>query len=155
MATFDLWLGFLAAEIILRCVERNLQSCPGCRDGIFSPILHLHYSLNLNQIIKKYMKPVITCIDIDSIFQIYLDKFGSEIEGDELIALGKHFMKALTPDALYYGNYVTVDNDFDIHNKIDDKQCIAPTYEPTPIKPSKTQTKKPTKKKQTTPDIPQ
>ena len=136
MATFETWLGFLAAEILLRCVERNLQSCPGCRDGKFSPILHLHYSLNLNQTLKKYMSITITTIDVDQMFQVYIDKFGPQLDGDELIIMGKHFMKTLTPDALYYGNYVTTDNDFVIHNVSGPPQ--APT---SPIKPKKTKRK--------------
>ena len=144
-----MWLGFIAAEIILRCVEKNLQSCAGCRDGIFSPVLHMHYSLTLHQIIRKFMDATIASIDIDKIFQAYLDKFGPEIDGDELILLGKHFMQTLTPDALYYGNYVTANNDFAIHNKLETTSAapIDPIYEPTPIKA----TKKPrVKRKKTT-----
>ena len=134
MDTFRTWLAFLSAEIIQRCTARLQQECPACRDGLLSPLLHYHNHFNLHEMMNKYMHVVVLEMDLQQLFSEFTIKFGLfDLATDEFVKLGQNFVRFSTADAIYYGNYITKENDAALYAE--------PTYEPTPIK------QKPRKKK--------
>ena len=134
MDAFRTWLAFLSADIIQRCTTRLQQECPGCRDGLLSPLLHYHTHFSPHDTMKKYMDTVVLEIDLQQLFNEFLIKFGLfDLPNDEFVKLGQNFVRFSTADAIYYGNYITKENDAALY--------VQPTYEPTPIKP-KTRKKK-------------
>ncbi len=134
MDAFRTWLAFLSAEIIERCTTRLQQECPGCRDGLLAPLLHYHNHFNLHETMKKYMHIVVLEMDLQQLFSEFTLKFGLfNLDTAEFVKLGQNFVRFSTADAIYYGNYITKENDAVLYAQ--------PTYEPTPIK------QKPRKKK--------
>ena len=128
MDAFRTWLAFLSADIIQRCTTRLHLECPGCRDGLLSPLLHYHTHFSLHDTMKKYMDTVVLEIDLQQLFNEFLIKFGLfDLPNDEFVKLGQNFVRFSTPDAIYYGNYINKENDAALY--------VQPTYEPTPIKP--------------------
>ena len=66
-------------------------------------------------------------MDIQQLFNEFTIKFGLfDLVGAELVVLGQNFVRFSTADAIYYGNYITKENDAALYAE--------PTYEPTPIK---------------------
>ena len=83
---------------------------------------------------KKYMELVVLEMDLQQLFSDFIIKFGLfDLPNDEFVKLGQSFVRFSTADAIYYGNYITKENDVALYAQ--------PTYEPTPIK------QKPRKKK--------
>ena len=135
MDTFRTWLAFLAADIIKRCTTRQQQDCPGCRDGLLSPLLHYHNHFTLHDMMKKYMDIVTLEMDLQQLFGEFIIKFGLfDLPNDEYVKLGQNFVRFSTADAIYYGNYITKENDMALYAE--------QIYIPSPIKP-KSRKKKP------------
>ena len=132
MDAYKTWLGFLSAEVIERCLERIRGECQGCKVGLRSPLLHHHNHFNLLEAIKAKMLEVSMEIDIQKLYHSFLVKFGLfDLPEDEFVKMGQFFVRFTTPEALYFGNYITKENEKSIY---DDK---VPEYEPTPIKETK------------------
>ena len=127
MDSFRTWLAFLSAEIIQRCTTRLRQECPGCTAGLLSPLLHYHNHFNLHDAIEKYMPLIVLEMDLQQLYSEFSIKFGLfDLANDEFVKLGQNFVRFSTADAIYYGNYITKENDAALYAE--------PIYEPTPIK---------------------
>lgn len=110
---FKLWLCHISAELINSCLSLNIENCPGCRDGILSPILHFHTSFSLKDVIEKYFDIALKKMDVEYLSEKFCTKLNlrDEQSYDRLIKVGKSFLETLTAKALYYGDYITVEND--------------------------------------------
>ena len=130
MDAYKTWLAFLSAEIIERCTARIKEECPGCKEGLLSPILHRHTHFNLLETIRAKM-PEISCeLDVRKLYNSFLIRFGMfDLSEDELVMLGQSFLRFSTPDAIYFGNYITKDNEKLFYNNLE--------YEPTPVNATK------------------
>ena len=108
-----LWLCHISAELINSCLSLNIENCPGCRDGILSPILHFHTSFSLKDVIEKYFDTASKKMDVEYLCEKFCTKLdlGDEQTYYRFIEVGKSFLKTLTAKALYYGDYITVEND--------------------------------------------
>ena len=113
MELYKRWLCHIAADLINNCLSLNLENCPGCRDGLTSPILHVHTSFSLKDVIEKYFDGGVERTDIDTLYKFFSNKMElpDDPKYDELITLGKSFLRTLNPRALFYGNYITAEND--------------------------------------------
>ena len=132
MDTYKTWLAFLSAEVIERCLERIKGECQGCKIGLKSPLLHQHNHFNLLEAMIAKMSETTIEMDIQKLYHSFLVKFGLfDLPEDEFVKMGQFFVRFSTPDALYYGNYITKENEMLIY---DEK---VPEYEPTPIKETK------------------
>lgn len=148
MDVFKLWLGYIAAEVIDKCISLNLQSCPACKNGVLSPILHFHNHLNLKEIIETYFDGASNNMDVNSLLQKFANKLNvlDISNGGELIMIGQTFVRTLTAKALYYGDYITAENDKIVSDVLNSAALNAdiphpteynpasPSYEPAPIK---------------------
>ena len=133
MDSYKTWFAFLCVEVIERCAVTLQKNCPGCQSGLLSPLLHYHTHFNLLDTLKKCMPLVVLEMDIQKLYNDFLLKFGLfSLPEDEFIRLGQSFVRFSTPDAIYYGNYITKENDQLLYS-----ESHNPSYEPTPIKGKK------------------
>ena len=140
MELLKTWLSLIVAEIIDICINLNHRNCPGCTDGIQSPILHHHNALNLKDIIEKYLDQAWTFIDLKDLFNklsARIEDQRSNIEQSEFIKMAESLKFILTAKAIYYGDYINVENE----KVINDLRCTSaslyspssPKYEPSPV----------------------
>ena len=133
MDAYKTWLAFLSAEVINRCLERIKGDCQGCKIGLLSPLLHYHNHFNLLEAVKLKMPEITLQMDIQKLFHSFLVRFGFfDLPEEEFIKIGQYFVRFSTPDAIYFGNYVTKENEGAIYSNV-----AEPEYEPTPIKATK------------------
>ena len=142
MDALNTWLGYIVSEIINTCININLQNCPGCRDGMISPLLHFHTSLSLKDIIETYFSTALTCINIDVLYKNFCSKMniGDCVNSKELLSLGHSFLRTVNEKAVYYGDYITTENDKIVSdalansalsaNIVTQTNCTAQSYEP-------------------------
>ena len=110
------WFAYLCAEIIDQCIERCQRDCPACRDGFQSPLLHFHLQRNLREKMDLYFHCIIPELDIADLFNKFIIHFGwMELSKDEFISIGQSFVRFSTPEALFYGKYLSKENDFAIY----------------------------------------
>lgn len=106
------WLAFLAAHIVDKCIEHCTNDCPACIDGLLSPLLHRHNELNLREKIEYYFGRVTQQMAISTLFDQFIIRFGwVELQRDEYVNIGEKFIKLSTSDAIFFGNYITYEND--------------------------------------------
>ena len=139
MTDYSTWLAFLASEIIDKCYKKLLEECPACKDGLLSPLLHLHVQYNLLDTMKKYFSVVSLQMDIQALFNTFIIKFGYyQVAEEEYIKTGQCFVRFSSAEAIYYGKYITKENDLALYGQ--------PNYEVTSYQPLEETTKKPPKK---------
>ncbi len=110
------WFAFLAAEVIQQSVDSCEKDCPACMDGLYSPLLHFHNMRNLREKLDLYYYRVISEMDISELFNKFILHFGwLTLDNDEFVAIGQHFVRFSTPDAIYFGKYITKQNDFALY----------------------------------------
>ena len=130
MDAYKTWLAFLSAEVITRCLDRVKENCGGCRISLLSPLLHQHTHFNLLEALKAKMPEISLQMDIQKLFHSFLIRFGFfDLPEEELVKIGQCFVRFSTPDAIYYGNYITKENECGIYCNV-----AEPEYMPTPIK---------------------
>ena len=109
----DIYIGYLSEHIIRDTMQLALLKCNGCVDGMKSPILHQHIQLNLLEKLRVYFEEVRGSV-LASVPELY-DQFKHKLahSDDELadrdlyISTGRQFLITITPDAVYYGRFVT------------------------------------------------
>ena len=142
MDSFKTWLAFLSAQIVDRCIERCAKECPACRDGLFAPLLHRHNQINLRGKIDHYFERVTQQMDISALFDQFIIRFGwFSLQRDEYVDNGENFIKLSTSDAIFFGNYITYENDAALYASYD--------TEPGSSKPEKKSIKTKKRKKNT------
>ena len=117
----DFWIGFLSDQIIRQAVETSLLNCAGCRDGLKSPLLHLHQQLSLLDKIVTYFDEIrgSKISQIETLYDQFQVKLphSSDLNADREIYVknGRTFLLFATPQSLYHGRYVTEMNDMYIN----------------------------------------
>ena len=120
----------VACFSLCRCLDRVKENCEGCRISLLSPLLHQHTHFNLLEALKAKMPEISLQMDIQKLFHSFLIRFGFfDLPEEELVKIGQYFVRFSTPDAIYYGNYITKENECGIYCNV-----AEPEYMPTPIK---------------------
>ena len=124
----DSWLGFLAENIVRKSTEKIENECNGCKDGMKSVILHLHYQLSLLEKIKINFE----CIRAQMLKEIptYYVTFEKKLpHSDDLVkdkniycAVARTFLVTCTAETIYYGRYITEENDSYIEGAFQNKK---------------------------------
>ena len=110
------WFAFLSADLIRRCIDSSVNECPACRDGLLSPLLHFHNQSNLREKIDRYFYQIVMEMDISALFDQFMIQFGwLNLDRENFINIGQSFVRFSTPDAIFYGKYITKENDFAIY----------------------------------------
>lgn len=108
------WYAFISAEIIRQCIDICANECLACQNGILSPLLHHHNELNLREKLEHYLDRVE--LNLLTLFDQFVMQFGwFTLDRDQLICHAQAFADFSTPDAIFYGKYITYENDFAIY----------------------------------------
>ena len=110
-------MGFLAENIIRKCVSMSLTECPGCKDGMKSEVLHLHSQRSLLEKLQAHFEPARAEI-LNSITILYKNVEDKLPHSDDrkkdmtiYCNVGRHFLITCSPQTIYYGRHVTEQND--------------------------------------------
>ena len=119
------WFAFLGADIIQHCIECCEQECPACNDGLFSPLLHFHNQSDLYEKLCRYYYRTVQEMDIADLFDRFVLQFGwFSLNREEFISIGQHFVRFSTPGAIFYGQYITKENDFALYGSTDEVEQV-------------------------------
>ena len=120
------WIGYLAENVIQKCVSLSLVECSGCRDNMKCDILHLHNQMSLLMKLQQHFEPVRAEM-LNSLNELYKQvemklPHSDDKKKDMTIYcnVGRIFLIILSPEALYYGRYVNEMNDSFIAEVIQD-----------------------------------
>ena len=111
------WIGFLAENVIRKCVLKSLAECVGCKNKIKSDLLHLHHQLSLLEKVQLHFDSsrVEVLNSLPSLYKAIEAKLPhSEDKKKDMVIycdLGRHFLITCSPEALYYGRYINELND--------------------------------------------
>ena len=119
------WFAFLSADIIQRCIECCKQECPACKDGVLSPLLHLHTQSDLYEKVCRYYYRIMQEMIIADLFDRFILQFGwLSLNREEFISIGQYFVRFSTPDAIFYGRYITKENDFALYGSTEEVEKV-------------------------------
>lgn len=111
------WIGYLAEIVIRKCVSKSLVECNGCKDKMRSDLLHLHHQQSLFEKVQLHFNSVRLDL-LNSLPTLYKAIEGklphSEDKKKDMMIyceLGQHFLISCSPEALYYGRYISELND--------------------------------------------
>lgn len=132
-----IWLAFISSEIIEKCMEQSRKDCHACSINLASPILHRCHEFGLFDKLKGYMNTV--QIDIDSLWDKIVVHFGwFSLDRNPFIQIGNSFVNYSTPEAVFYGKYITHEIDRMFHQTVEHPPLNMATAHPTEvIKPKK------------------
>lgn len=123
----DIWVGFLTGVFVKKCLELSVFKCPGCKDKVKSPLLHLHLQQSLLQKIKSYFNEAQAAIipKLDQLFDTVQHKLPSSdnpVKDKEIYTNNARiFIHTATAEMLYYGRFVNETNDCIIHEIVNCK----------------------------------
>ena len=119
------WFAFLSADIIQRCIECCKQECPACKDFVLSPLLHFHAQSNLYEKVCQYYYRTVQEMVIEDLFDRFILQFGwVTLNREEFITIGQYFVRFSTPHAIFYGKYITKENDFALYGSIEEVEKV-------------------------------
>ena len=131
-----IWLAFLCSDIIQKCIEQSQQDCHACSSDLASPILHRCHEFGLFDKLKAYMNTV--QIDIDSLWDKFVIHFGwFSLDRNPFIQIGNSFVNYSTPEAVFYGKYITHEIDRMFHQTTEHALLNTVTHPTEVIKPKK------------------
>lgn len=125
----NIWLGFIVAEVVKQCIDLCKAECLACTSNMLCPVLHFHNELSLRDKIARHLKNV--TLNIDALFDQFIIQFGwFSLDRAKYIRVGDAFLLVTTPDAIFYGKYITPQNEGAIYGQ---RQVTPspPTTEPT------------------------
>ena len=109
----EFWTAFLCENIIRQTVQLSELQCPGCREKLKSPLLHLHHQHSLLDKLRIYFEEIRGSL-VQSVPELYA-QFESKLphsdnmtnDREMYISSGRQFLLQITSDALFYGRYIS------------------------------------------------
>ena len=134
------WLAFLCSELIQKCIELSRQDCHACSSNLASPILHRCHEFGLFDKLKCYMNAV--QLDTDSLWDKFVIHFGwFSLDRNPFIQIGNSFVNYSTPEAVFYGKYITHEIDHMIHQTTENTPVDTASHPTEVIKMKKKKTR--------------
>ena len=115
---------FLAEEICRECVNLCKQNCSGCKDNLSSELLHWHAHLNTLEKLREHFEQVRgTLLGNVALFYKCIENklpHSEDKKHDQMIYLlnARAFLTSCNPETIYWGRYVTRDDDTYISNTL-------------------------------------
>ena len=122
------WIGYLAENVIRKCVSKSLIECVGCKDKIKSDLLHLHHQQSLLEKVQLHFDSTRADVlnSLPCLYKAIEAKLphSEDKKKDMMIYcdLGRHFLITCSPEALYYGRYINELNDAFIDELLTDSR---------------------------------
>lgn len=117
----DIWIGYLTAIFVKKCMDLSVERCPGCHSKLESPLLHQHYQHSLLDKLKVYFDEVrgIMIPIIDSLYKTIENSLphspDKAFDKECYCRNAMIFLINSHPDSLYWGRYITGETDTIIH----------------------------------------
>ena len=113
------WPGYLTAHIIDQCIAHCEADCPGCRDGVLSPLLHWHNRFDLRTKVDRYFFTVKNKVDVSALFDAFHLRFGffSKLNREKFVNSGECFVDNATPTSLVFGDFITHSLDYALYGE--------------------------------------
>lgn len=113
----DVYLGFLAEQIIRQCVQMSVLRCTGCENKYKSPLLHLHHQQGLLDKLKSHFEDVrgsmLTSIEpyYDQVKDLLPHSDDSVKDKNNYMNSARLWLQMCSAEILYYGRYIDDFND--------------------------------------------
>ena len=117
----NVWLGILCDRLVKNAKTISEKECPGHKFN--SPLLHLCQQLSLYEKLAKYFEPAKGDLfknlerEYTEIEDIVPHSENPEEDKKYYLEFGRNFLLSVTPDAVYFGRYVSEENDHVINIK--------------------------------------
>ena len=126
---FEDWNSFIVACWIKRTLEVAIEECSACQDSRLSPLLHEHYTTGLLKKLTIFFERIRTelQVNLDEVYNQYRTKFTLDcldFDYSDYSNEGLEFLKNQTPESLYYGRYITKENDLKIYGDVQIKAPV-------------------------------
>lgn len=122
------WIGYLAENLIRKCITLTESECSGCRDKMKSSILHLHIQLSLLEKIQNHFEAARGEM-LHALKNLYKEieqklPHSDDKDRDENIYLhvGRFFLLTASAQTIYYGRYINEMNDLFINEVLSERQ---------------------------------
>ena len=113
----NVWLAVLCDRLIRNAMKISEKECPGHKEKLNSPLLHLCGQLSLYEKLVKYFEPAKGNLfknlenEYTSIDHVIPHSDKPEEDKKYYLEFARNFLLSVTPDAVYFGRYVSEDND--------------------------------------------
>ena len=113
----NVWIAFLTDNIARDVLKRSIKNCPGCKDKLGSPLLHLHEQESLLQKLVTHFKESQGYF-LKNINQLY-DQFEDHLQHSDdagkdresYTDAARHFLLHSTSHSIMYGLFVNAATD--------------------------------------------
>ena len=107
---------------VKQTLELGFKRCNGCQKHRLSPIAHAHFTTSLIEKIHYFFAEIRfeMCENVGDLLARYKSLWyikNSLDEDNEVISEGIRFLKALTPFGLYYGNYLSTEDEVGFYDQ--------------------------------------
>lgn len=105
-------------------MEMSMYKCPACRDKLKSAVLHLHNQQSLLQKIKTSFEDVRGQLiaKIEKLYDIIQHKLphtdDKHKDKEMYINNARFWIQTLSPECVYYGRFITPENDAEVHELV-------------------------------------
>ena len=113
----NVWLGVLCDRLVKNARSISEKECPGHKEKFNSPLLHLCQQLSLYEKLAKYFEPAKGDLfknlerEYNAIEHVVPHSENPEEDKKYYLEFGRNFLLSVTPDAVYFGRYVSEEND--------------------------------------------
>ena len=118
-SSFLKWHSYLVAMFVEQTLKMGFKRCKGCEENRLSPIAHAHITTSLIEKIGHFF----TAIQSENISElVYLARSipqtkVKDFTDEELISEGLRFLTQLTPHEIYYGLYISKEDEVEFYDK--------------------------------------
>jgi hypothetical protein len=116
----DIWFAYVINNVIENCRMLSMEHCKGCQLKLKSSILHEHEHLSLKEKIETHLQSVRKNLDVElqALFREFKqDEVISTYEKLEILTATQTLIQYATPQSLYYGCWMNIENEFIIRKK--------------------------------------
>ena len=113
----DVYLGFLAEQIIRQCVQMSALQCTGCENKYKSPLLHLHHQQGLLDKLKSHFEevrgPMLTSTEpyYDQVKDLLPHSDNFVKDKNNYMNAARLWLQMCSVEIVYYGRYIDDFND--------------------------------------------
>ena len=121
-SSFLKWHSYLVAMFVEQTLKMGFKRCKGCEENRLSPIAHAHITTSLIEKIRHFFTTIQSVLCEDIVELAYLARFipqtkVKDFTDEELISEGLRFLKQLTPHEIYYGAYISKEDEVGFYDK--------------------------------------
>ena len=113
----DLWIAYVANRVVDEAVKVSRRDCPGHKKAFNSALLHQCQQLSLHDKLAMRFNEIRSTVlrQLTTLYDELKDNLPSsenaEQDKTDAISIARQFLLTATADSVYYGRFITEDND--------------------------------------------